>query len=876
LRQRASESRQALRFPTPGELVTTDKTAPEKTDAEPQCELTHQLPTVVYEEEVQEIAARRRVVGLEAPPVGANESPSAKHGLVGLALSGGGIRSATFSLGVIQALARKSLPDGKSVFEKIDYLSTVSGGGYTGSMLSSLLSKPGAHEPFPLQKTIGEQEPPALQHLRNGSNYLSPGGVLDQLRLPLQVIRGLLLNTILVMPWIMLAVCCTRELYGRGWGGHLTAVLTMGGALLAGVMVLLFALLYRRLHDSLGWTGRNRIELAASALFGLALLGGLSIPIKLVVTKAIETPWSDDSLSTALQELTGFWFKWIPLGWAGVAVGVAGMVLLARYWRPWGEVMRKTGWFALGLVGPIVLFAAYVLLCMVEIETPYIHGRFEKELPTELNKTVPVRDELRAEIGRRGIPSDPSSCVLKCADKASGPARWLLPKSCDPLNGTQLAESCSTCEEKALNGTLQGILDACGGAILERQGQGLLVYGFNTWSWYHDRDLQFLLIAVLVVLVSFLLIDVNSTSLHGFYRDRLSKLYLFRLVDKKVHSSDALKLSELNTQGVAEGSAAPYHLLNVTLNLPGSSGQEMRGRKSDFFFFSKHWCGGPHAGFCKTPLLEQADPRINLGTAMAISGAAAAPNMGAMGLGQLRFLMAMLNVRLSYWVPNPRLVNKSTAPWRWMQGPGPRYLLKEALGSVDASGLYLNVSDGGHLENLGVYELLRRRCKVIIAIDGEADSKMRFPSLHALMRYAWIDLGVRIELSLEELLPKTEGRAAQHVAIGTIHYGEGKNGQEGSTGTFVYIKSSVTGDETQIIADYRAANPAFPHESTADQFFTEHQFEAYRSLGEHIGKRLVQMKEFTPLFSTRPVQTLEEGEGREPQVRPAARSAVGS
>ena len=175
------------------------------------------------------------------------------------------------------------------------------------------------------------------------------------------------------------------------------------------------------------------------------------------------------------------------------------------------------------------------------------------------------------------------------------------------------------------------------------------------------------------------------------------------------------------------------------------------------------------------------------------------------------------------------------------------HLLREAFGALDASGAYVNVSDGGHLENLGVYELLRRRCKVIIAIDGEADPDMKFPSLHALMRYAWIDLGVRIDLKLDELRPGQGGLPSQHVAIGTIQYGPGTEDGD-SQGTFVYIKSSVTGDENLIIADYRAAQPKFPHESTADQFFNEHQFESYRALGEHIGERLLEMKEFTALF----------------------------
>jgi hypothetical protein len=178
-----------------------------------------------------------------------------------------------------------------------------------------------------------------------------------------------------------------------------------------------------------------------------------------------------------------------------------------------------------------------------------------------------------------------------------------------------------------------------------------------------------------------------------------------------------------------------------------------------------------------TPLTEEAEPvpseKHGL-VGLASSEAAAAPNMGSMNLSQLRFLMAMLNVRLSYWLPNPRRIEaRGTSRLQWLSGPGSISLLREALGVLDASGAYVNVSDGGHLENLGGDELLRRRCKVIIAIDGEADPELEFESLRTLMRYSWIDLGARIDVDLEPLRRGKDGLSARHVAIGTIRYGEG-------------------------------------------------------------------------------------------------------
>jgi hypothetical protein len=843
--------------------LTNNKREPVKTGAP---RYSHQLPPYIYASELTEIRIRRRVLGFSLPTdeteAETAAQPSPKHGLVGLAISGGGIRSSTFSLGVIQALSsrmqpngRTVLPDGMSVFEKVDYLSTVSGGGYTGALLSSVLGTPGAeHASFPLQKPLGQDEPPLLQHLRNGSNYLSPGGLLNQLRLPFQVIRGLLLNTALLLPWILLAVLGTEFLYNLSY--HLPVVtgllqtLLKGGAILLAAAVLSFALFSRRLRHVLGWKERNMFELGASALFGLVLFALMLALITAVVVWAIEVPWKqEDTLSAVLNELgTSFW-RWVLL-WTG-GLGAVGVLLWNQLRRVWELARGKITLYALSFVGPGVLFATYVLLCMQHIEAPSIHSSYKRLLENapfsqcraEQLEGARVPEKFTPLFNREVGGDSEGYCAIGLGNPTGD---WLIwpdaPQECSSDNPCRLSYDGDS--KDLWPGSVFWHLEVRKDTFLTDETLWITT-NYKPQLWAEEHPLV-LALALVWALLTLLLLDINSTSLHGFYRDRLSKLYLVRPADPSIESTDELKLSALNNKG--EGSAAPYHLVNATLNLHGSSELELRGRKSDFFIFSKNYCGNPHTGFCSTAELEQVDPRINLGTAMAISGAAAAPNMGTMNLNQLRFLMAMLNARLSYWVPNPRrVVEKGTAPWRWPSGPGPLHLLREAFGFLDASGPYVNVSDGGHLENLGVYELLRRRCKVIIAIDGEADPDMRLPSLHTLMRYAWIDLGVRIELKLDELRPVPGGLPSQHIAIGTIHYGPAGGGEE-LRGTFVYIKSSVTGDENMVISDYRASQPKFPHESTADQFFTEHQFESYRALGEHIGERLLEMKEFTVLF----------------------------
>ena len=339
--------------------------------------------------------------------------------------------------------------------------------------------------------------------------------------------------------------------------------------------------------------------------------------------------------------------------------------------------------------------------------------------------------------------------------------------------------------------------------------------------------------------------NVNTTSLNRFYRDRLSRAYLFgieRRTDKRkkgeLFHRDGQKLSGLNR----DGTCAPYHLINVALNLADSEAEDLRGRGAGFFVLSKLFVGSPRVGFVPTETMEKCDPHLDLGTAMAISGAAAAPNMGAATKKVLVFILTLLNIRLGYWLPNPRAVGRRSALRRgkWRLGPGPVYLLREALGWVHERSKYINLTDGGHIENLGVYELLRRRCKCIIAIDGEADAELRFDGLITLMRYARIDFGITIKFDQAPLLDDIRrfgdsGLSRNCWALGTIDYGDKEE-----LGRLYYVKSSVTGTEPDYVKDYRQRFPEFPHESTAEQFFTESQFEAYRALGEHIGDALPQ------------------------------------
>jgi len=181
-------------------------------------------------------------------------------------------------------------------------------------------------------------------------------------------------------------------------------------------------------------------------------------------------------------------------------------------------------------------------------------------------------------------------------------------------------------------------------------------------------------------------------------------------------------------------------------------------------------------------------------------------------------------------------INSLSSRFRWRVRPNA--FLREMCSKLDEKHRWVNLSDGGHIENLATTELLRRRCKYIFIGDGEADPDLHFNGLATLIRFARIDLGIEIDIDVEPLTLDEDGCSGVHFAVGRITYPASREGGEEETGYLVYLKSSFTGDEDAVIKEYRHRNPTFPHQSTADQFFDEGQFEAYRALGQHIAEQV--------------------------------------
>jgi hypothetical protein len=324
-------------------------------------------------------------------------------------------------------------------------------------------------------------------------------------------------------------------------------------------------------------------------------------------------------------------------------------------------------------------------------------------------------------------------------------------------------------------------------------------------------------IAVGLALVSFFVLNINLTAPHRLYRDCLARTFIQKTAD----GTPDVKLIEINPSGTA-----PYHLINAALNIPSSESPALKDRGCDFFMFSKKWTGSPSTGYVRTEHWNANGADVDLATAMAVSGAAFSSHMGLGSKPALTALLTVLNVRLGFWIRKPG------DDWG-SKTPGFECLLRETLSArMSEKEAWLNLSDGGHIENMAVYELLRRRCKFIICVDGESDPTFTFGGLMTLVRHAQIDFGITIAPELDDLRPDpATGYSKTHFHFCRIHYPDG-------IGLLLYIKLSVTGNESELIKRYRINNPEFPHQTTLDQFFDQEQFEAYRQLGVHAAEAL--------------------------------------
>ncbi len=308
-----------------------------------------------------------------------------------------------------------------------------------------------------------------------------------------------------------------------------------------------------------------------------------------------------------------------------------------------------------------------------------------------------------------------------------------------------------------------------------------------------------------------------------------------RVVHRMIDNRLRLERATPRAPGAKESAIAPlrpakgFHLVNICLNLTGGEQLAWQERKGESFTASPFVAGNYRLGYRDTRDYGQ----VSLGTAVTISGAAASPNMGYHSSPALAFLLTLFNVRLGWWLGNPGLAGQQTYRRR-----NPRFsllpLVAEATGNTNDDFGYVYLSDGGHFENLGLYELVLRRCHQIVVSDAGADPKYAYDDLGNAVRKIRVDLGIPIRITRMGIIPPDEKTPGKYCAVGEIDYSF-VDGKDAPTGKFLYVKPVVyQGDEElpRDVLNYDRQSADFPHESTGDQWFSESQFESYRRLGE--------------------------------------------
>jgi hypothetical protein len=368
--------------------------------------------------------------------------------------------------------------------------------------------------------------------------------------------------------------------------------------------------------------------------------------------------------------------------------------------------------------------------------------------------------------------------------------------------------------------------------LLSLAGQkAAMLLGSNRANPSIAIELVLMIVLVGGAFIVSLFVNVNRFSLHALYRNRLVRAFLGSARATERHAdpftgfdpNDDLRMAEVVP---ITGQSRLFHVINTALNVVSAENPAWQERKAESFAITRLFSGNPIVRYQPTATYGDRHGGISLGTAMAISGAAVSPNEGYNSSRLIGFLLMLFNVRLGWWLGNPREKHFRLEGPTWGIVPA----LKELAGATTDEGEWVYLSDGGHFENLGLYEMIRRRCRFIVISDASCDPKCTFEDLGNATRKAYIDFGVSIEFEKLSIQPRqTPPAAGVSCAIGSIKY-------PGSDrlGWLLYIKPTYHGTERADIRSYAAAHGKFPHESTTEQWFSESQLESYRALGANV------------------------------------------
>jgi len=851
-----------------------------------------------------------------------------------LCLSGGGIRSAAFGLGVIEALARQQVDGGEthhveentagdckpkdhgkpeySLLAQFHYLSTVSGGGYIGSWLSAWRLR--ASFPRLWSNLVGrpcgpDEETATIGWLRAYSNYLTPKlGLLsgDFWAAIAICLRNMILNWLIIIPVVCIVLLIIKliAVFGIGVAHHPPTSWITG---LFGVLWLVLQVFALRLVNRHRPTRRALDE--PRGIDQRFFLWFILLPAGIAAAGFIQLASSNSGL--ALLDHHGKAFVFIIAALAGAVIYALSWLLAGRryhdydfgYWTASGLVyglLLGVGAYAYNqaptqgyllfndLLLPMIFGVPWIIVSQMIAEMIFVAlASYEKNsdsdrewlaraagwyLLTALGWLIGTLLIFAGSLMAEGLVHGVDKWLAPMGGISGAVIAWLGKSPLSQGRGPQAKGAWPITTGVIL--TIAAIVFVVALIVFLSAGLDWLMFDGTAlaislrfpgteiftpiWWTVVLRLLIGLAVTGVIALIASYFVNINRFSLHALYRNRLVRAFLGASRPRRhpddftdFDADDNPRVHELwpekpKNSGWPEPDRAdwrPFHVINMTLNIVSTRHLSWQERKAESFTVSPLHAGSACKAYRRTREYGAPDGGITLGTAVAISGAAASPNMGYHSSPGITLLLALFNVRLGWWLGNPGREGDETY---WREGPrfAIRPLLEETFGLTTDTKPYVYLSDGGHFENLGIYEMVRRRCRFIISVDAGADPDYGFEDLGNAQRKIALDLGVPIRFyGLTKLKKRpAEGQAdigpdCPYHAIGVIDYPTADHG--GEKGYILYIKAGYHGVEGPGVCSYAVANPTFPHQTTADQWFSESQFESYRALGFTIANQLL-------------------------------------
>ncbi len=808
----------------------------------------------------------------------------------GLALSGGGIRSATFCLGVLQALALAKFSHSGDrakdvatpLLARFDYLSTVSGGGYIGSFFSALFRprerdlKSGVTRPIAPEQAARDayaalrQDPPGrlranvpmdaadapVRWLRENGRYLTPNGPGDLLYDVSIAIRN----------WLSV---------------HYIAAITL-------LTLFLLAFAFRQISVSLAGSPAQAIELlvqAANPRLRGAIWGSpwfvavglwmalVSIPLGIAYWYRLDSPpkspWSPAN-------------PWIA---AAIVVVLAAALLFFLAVAPQAHIASTKDFLADGgravlLLLVIVITISIVVFHIANAEAPESSRVYRAKITRWLSNSMGIAFLIAlfafVETGGqtlylwlRNSPNFVPTVggIIAIAGALVSAVRVLAPLLAQPGKGGLLSRI-----------PLDAILGIVGVVLLF-----LLLIGWHAFASFlflGHADLSegatplimaaqfqlledplpwlFLLVCVAATCAAGAFLGfINLSGLQALYGARLTRAYLgasnrtrfegkggrLKRVTEPDRDDDFSRADYFD-----DANLGPAHIINVTINATTGTEDQLTQRDRQGLPMAISPDGITVEG---QRWINPGAAELSIGQWTAVSGAAFSTGIGrGTSLGKA-LLLGLANVRLGWWWKSGLPDSKSVHPfWRTQS-----YLLRELRASfIGKDGSHWYLSDGGHFENTGVFELLRRKVDVVLCCDCGSDPEYEFEDLANLMRLARIDLQAEFHPLSTADVPLFSARAdglAPYVAAGPGDFRTNPGSDNkcvllyrvtykscAQQTLMIVIKPRLIKDVPLDIVQYQCTHPDFPQQSTLNQFFDDAQWESYRKLGVLIGARL--------------------------------------